>query len=81
MSRALETLLGEHDFSSFRSTGCSSPSPVKTISVATLETVEDTGVLPGARRHTILLRGSGFLYHQVWIFICRRLGDRFPLVM
>ncbi|MCD7974979.1 MAG: tRNA pseudouridine(38-40) synthase TruA [Phascolarctobacterium sp.] len=65
MEKAAEYLLGEHDFSAFRSTGSTEGSPVKTIYEAKWE-----------ERHGNLfftISGSGFLYHMamnlVWSMV------------
>ena len=57
MKRALKTLEGRHDFSSFRATGCASKSPIRTIHRADL-LVQEEGVW-------IELYGEGFLRHMV----------------
>lgn len=65
MQEALQLLQGTHDFSSFRSIGCTSPTPVKEMYRAELETVDDAGIFPGSRRICITLKANAFLYHQV----------------
>lgn len=57
MAKAAEHLLGERDFSSFRSSGCASTSPVRKISLA--EVVRDGEMI------TMTFTGSGFLKQMV----------------
>ena len=60
MGAAARTLVGEHDFTSFRATGCSSTHPVRT--------VEDADVARGPDDEVLLrMRGTGFLRHMVRI--------------
>ena len=57
MRLAAQSLLGEHDFTCFRSSECQSKSPIKTI--YQLDIVQD-----GARVF-FLLRANAFLHHMV----------------
>ncbi len=74
MEKAAGYLLGEHDFSAFRSTGSTEGSPVKTIYEARWE-----------KKHSALIftvSGSGFLYHMVrnivWSMVQAGLHIRTP---
>ncbi|MEM9682213.1 MAG: tRNA pseudouridine(38-40) synthase TruA [Pseudomonadota bacterium] len=57
MHAAAQRLVGNHDFTSFRATGCQADSPVKTID-------ELTVTATGAEIH-IYARARSFLHHQV----------------
>lgn len=57
MTQAAQALLGEHDFSSFRSSQCQAKSPVRTISELS---VRQQGCLI-----FVSLRGNAFLHHMV----------------
>jgi tRNA pseudouridine38-40 synthase len=57
MKRALKSLEGRHDFSSFRAAGCASKSPVRTLHRAEL-LVQEEGVW-------LEFYGDGFLRHMV----------------
>lgn len=59
MQKAANYLVGEHDFSSFKSSGTSSKSSVRTIFA--------TNVIKEQERVVISLTGSGFLYNMVRI--------------
>lgn len=59
MQEAANYLVGEHDFSSFKSSGTSSKSSVRTIYKALVEKKEDKIVIE--------LTGNGFLYNMVRI--------------
>ncbi len=59
MQKAANYLVGEHDFASFKSSGTSSKSSVRTIFVAQ--------VLKEQERVVIQLTGNGFLYNMVRI--------------
>lgn len=59
MQKAANYLVGEHDFSSFKSSGTSSKSSVRTIYKAQILKEQD--------RVVIMLTGSGFLYNMVRI--------------
>jgi tRNA pseudouridine38-40 synthase len=54
---ALPALLGTHDFTSFRATGCTAPSPIRTVTAARLS-------VHGDEWH-VDLHGRGFLRHMV----------------
>ena len=74
MQEAANYLVGEHDFSSFKSSGTSSKSSVRTIYQAQ--------VLREQSRVIIMLTGNGFLYNMVRIIagtlVEIGLGDRKP---
>ncbi len=57
MHKAAQALLGEHDFSAFRSAGCSANHPVRE-----LQSIE---VRRNGDRVTIDVTANGFLYHMV----------------
>jgi tRNA pseudouridine38-40 synthase len=57
MTQAAQSLLGQHDFSSFRSSQCQAKSPVRTISELS---IEQKGALI-----IVSLRGNAFLHHMV----------------
>jgi tRNA pseudouridine38-40 synthase len=57
MTLAAQSLLGEHDFSSFRSSQCQAKSPVRTISELSLVQKGDLIF--------VSLRGNAFLHHMV----------------
>ncbi len=59
MQKAANYLVGEHDFSSFKSSGTSSKSSVRTI--------YEAKVLKEQERVVIMLTGNGFLYNMVRI--------------
>ena len=59
MQEAANYLIGEHDFSSFKSSGTSSKSSVRTI--------YDAKILKEQERVVIMLTGNGFLYNMVRI--------------
>lgn len=59
MQKAVTYLIGEHDFSSFKSSGTSSKSSIRTI--------YDAKVLKEQERVVIVLTGNGFLYNMVRI--------------
>jgi len=61
MRAASKYLIGEHDFSSFRGSGCQSNSPVRTI--------EDIKILKKNNFITFELRANAFLLHMVRIII------------
>jgi len=58
VQNALPFLVGEHDFSSFRASGCVAPSPVKKIISAEWETL-------GADRFALVFEANGFLRGMV----------------
>jgi tRNA pseudouridine38-40 synthase len=57
MSEAARHLLGEHDFSAFRSSECQARTPVRTIHELALE--------PRGERTDFVLRANAFLHHMV----------------
>lgn len=57
MNAAAETLIGKHDFTTFRAVGCQASSPVKTLDYLGVE--RDEGLV------LISVRARSFLYHQV----------------
>lgn len=57
MSEAARHLLGEHDFSAFRSSECQAKSPVRTIHELALE--------PRGERVDFVVRANAFLHHMV----------------
>ena len=57
MRAAAHHLLGTHDFSSFRASGCQAPSPIKTLSSLTLRRVGAYWRLD--------FEADGFLYHMI----------------
>lgn len=59
MQKAANYLVGEHDFSSFKSSGTSSKSSVRTI--------YDAQIVKEQQRVAIMLTGNGFLYNMVRI--------------
>ena len=61
MRAASKYLIGEHDFSSFRGSGCQSNSPVRTL--------EDIKILKKNNFITFELRANAFLLHMVRIII------------
>ena len=64
MRQAAQFFLGEHDFSAFRSTTCSAPSPFKTIRELT--------IFPIHARHATLcieIEANSFLQHMVRIIV------------
>ena len=62
MQLAIDSLIGEHDFSSFRAAGCSAKSPIRRIQEARVGTDVDDEV-------QIEFEGHGFLRHQVRIMV------------
>lgn len=74
MQKAANYLVGEHDFSSFKSSGTSSKSSVRTIYQAQ--------ILKEQTRVVIMLTGNGFLYNMVRIIagtlVEVGLGDKLP---
>jgi len=57
MKQAAQCLVGEHDFSSFRSSQCQAKSPVRTIS--------ELSILQKGNMIVVSLRGNAFLHHMV----------------
>ena len=62
MSEAIVDFVGQHDFISFRSAGCSAEGTVRTIQGARLESTDDGEVV-------FEFEGHGFLRHQVRIMV------------
>jgi len=61
MQRAAQSLIGQHDFTTFRSTMCQAQSPIKTLDEITFE----THPYPGGLEVTARLRARSFLHNQV----------------
>lgn len=57
MAKASQLLLGTHDFSSFRATGCQASSPRRTINTITIYSKHEEVILE--------ITAKSFLYHQV----------------
>lgn len=57
MARAAQSLVGEHDFSSFRAAGCQANSPVRTIEFLTVNRFSDFVILD--------VKANAFLHHMV----------------
>ncbi|MBO7536913.1 MAG: tRNA pseudouridine(38-40) synthase TruA [Alphaproteobacteria bacterium] len=57
MNKVAQILVGKHDFSAFRATGCQSNSPVKTLNSISVERFSD--------QVFIKVSAKSFLYHQV----------------
>ncbi|MBO7454240.1 MAG: tRNA pseudouridine(38-40) synthase TruA [Alphaproteobacteria bacterium] len=57
MNKVAQILVGKHDFSAFRATGCQSNSPVKTLNSISVERFSDQVI--------VKLAAKSFLYHQV----------------
>lgn len=57
MHRGIEYLLGEHDFSAFRSSQCQSKQPIKTISHASVTRHQDEVLID--------VTANGFLHHMI----------------
>jgi tRNA pseudouridine38-40 synthase len=57
MSEAARHLLGEHDFSAFRSSECQAKTPVRTVHELVVE--------PSGERIDFVLRANAFLHHMV----------------
>jgi tRNA pseudouridine38-40 synthase len=57
MHRAAQSLVGHHDFSSFRASACQAKSPVRTLDMLTVERQGDHLIINAA--------GRSFLHHQV----------------
>ena len=57
MKQASQCLVGEHDFSSFRSSQCQAKSPVRTIS--------ELSIVQNGNLIVVSLRGNAFLHHMV----------------
>ncbi|MGJ8617826.1 MAG: tRNA pseudouridine(38-40) synthase TruA [Sulfitobacter sp.] len=65
MQEAANVLIGKHDFTTFRSTICQSPSPVKTLDALGITEV-DTTAGPEVHFH---VRARSFLHNQVRSFV------------
>jgi len=65
MREAAQILIGKHDFTTFRSTICQSPSPVKTLDELRI-TEADTMAGPEVHFH---VRARSFLHNQVRSFV------------
>ena len=65
MQKAIKCFEGEHDFSSFKSSGVSGKNSIRTIYQAEVREVKDLD--DGRNRIYIELKGSGFLYNMVRI--------------
>lgn len=82
MAEAAQTLLGRHDFSSFRAQGCGAAHPVRTLESARVFATDDQEI------HLEFV-GNGFLRHQVRIMagtlleigMGRRAPDDLPRVL
>jgi len=57
MTQAAQALVGEHDFSSFRSSQCQAKSPIRTIS--------ELNLVQRGNLIIVALRGNAFLHHMV----------------
>ncbi|OYV34497.1 MAG: tRNA pseudouridine(38-40) synthase TruA [Acidocella sp. 20-61-6] len=57
MQRAADTLLGHHDFSSFRASACQAKSPIKTL--------DELSVTRTGTQIVVKARARSFLHHQV----------------
>ncbi|XP_002974164.2 uncharacterized protein LOC9657083 isoform X1 [Selaginella moellendorffii] len=81
MQSACQVLLGTHDFSSFRASGCQAASPVKTLEELSIrETVSWPHLLTGCssnaqssnpdlKSYVVTARAQSFLYHQVRLMV------------
>lgn len=69
MQRAAQTLLGRHDFSSFRASSCQAASPVRTLDRLDVRREQDTVIIEAEAR--------SFLHHQVrnMVGTLRLVGD------
>ncbi|MGC8201861.1 tRNA pseudouridine(38-40) synthase TruA [Aliiroseovarius sp. PTFE2010] len=65
MQAGADRLLGQHDFTTFRSTMCQADSPVKTLDA--LEVSEHP--YPGGREYRFAVRARSFLHNQVRSFV------------
>ncbi len=64
MQQAAQSFIGEHDFSAFRSSQCSSPSPVKSIHQLTIYPLNTS-----AASLCIEIKANSFLQHMVRIIV------------
>ena len=65
MQQAADLLLGEHDFTTFRSTMCQAPSPVKTLDHLQISQIET----PEGCEYQFDVRARSFLHNQVRSFV------------
>ncbi len=65
MQKAANYLVGNHDFTTFRSSTCQAASPVKTLNELRVETLE----YPHGIEHRFHIRARSFLHNQVRSFI------------
>ena len=65
MQEAADILLGEHDFTTFRSTSCQAHSPVKTLDELRIEAFE----IPYGQEIHFHIRARSFLHNQVRSFV------------
>jgi len=74
MQAGAERLVGQHDFTTFRSTMCQAKSPVKTLDEARVEQVEG----PSGPEFRFHFRARSFLHNQVRSFVgtLERVGSR-----
>eukprot|EP00501_MAST-03F_sp_TOSAG23-6_P001346 GSMAST32.ASY1.ANO1.1395.1 assembled CDS len=63
MQAAAKIMVGHRDWSSFRSSGCVAPSPIKTISKVKVELAPVT--VEGNISFQVTVEGPSFMYHQV----------------
>jgi tRNA pseudouridine38-40 synthase len=61
MRQAAQSLLGRHDFTTFRAAQCQAESPVKTLDAITIE----DGPIPGGTEIRLAFRARSFLHSQV----------------
>lgn len=59
MHEAVQALVGQHDFTTFRATGCSAAHPIRTLERAAVERIGDEVHL--------IVEGTGFLRHMIRI--------------
>lgn len=57
MAKACELLLGQHDFSSFRASGCQAKTPIRTVTSCSLQRQNNLFILD--------IEADGFLHHMV----------------
>ncbi len=65
MQAAADRLIGEHDFTTFRSTMCQAKSPIKTLDALDIETVERHD----GTEYRFHVRARSFLHNQVRSFV------------
>lgn len=65
MQEGANYLLGTHDFTTFRSTVCQAPSPIRTLDELTIEEIQ----LPDAVEFRFHVRARAFLHNQVRSFV------------